>query len=108
MMRTIVCALVAFVFVTGLTRADGKPQKNQMVKGTIKSVDADKAVLIVLQKLKNETVIRELDITGKTEITVGDKTVLGPAGLLLPGVKEGASVTVKCDKDVNVLSVKVK
>ena len=104
MLRTIVGALFAFVLCAGLAPAADKAQKNQMVKGTIKSVDADKGVLIVLQKLKNETVERQLDITGKTEITVGDQTVNGPAGLSL--LKVGASVQVKCDKDVNVLSVK--
>ena len=61
------------------------------------------------QKVKNETVDRELSITATTEFEItinGEKQSLsGKEGLALLEGKEGASVTVKCDKDVNVLKV---
>jgi hypothetical protein len=50
--------------------------------------------------------------TGASEfvITIGKekKEVTGKAGLELLEGKEGAQVSVKCDKDVNVLKVTVK
>jgi len=120
MLRTIAIASVLSAFVMFVGSAptakadDPKPAKNQMVKGTIKKVDVDNAVLIVLQKVKNEDVERQLDITDKTEVSVtddkGTKTANGKDGLalLLGKTFEGASVQVKCDKDVNVLKVTVK
>jgi len=42
-----VCALFAFVLFAGLSTAADKAQKNQMVKGTIKSVDPDTKVLVL-------------------------------------------------------------
>jgi hypothetical protein len=119
MLRTIAVAgvLSAFVMFVGSASAakpdDPKPAKNQMVKGTIKKVDLDNSVLIVSQKVKDENVERQLDITDKTEVSVtddkGTKTANGKDGLalLLGKTFEGANVQVKCDKDVNVLSVKV-
>jgi hypothetical protein len=110
-MRTLVCLLAAFAFV-GLLSADDKPAKPQMVKGTIKSVDADKSVLVINQKVKNEVVDRELSITKETEFVIQDgsamKSAFGKEGLFLIEKQIGASVTVKCDKDVNVLKVTVK
>ncbi len=114
MLRTagVSCALLAFVvFVGGATAAD-KAAKNQMVKGTIKSIDVKAGVLVVSQKLKGEAVDRQLDIKDLTEfvIMIGEekKEVTGKAGLELLEGKEGAQVSVKCDKDVNVLKVTVK
>ena len=111
MMRTasLVCALVIFAgFGTAADKA-AKPAKNQMVKGTVKSVDVSKSVLIVNQKVKNETVERQLDIKSDTEFVItinGEKKeLLGKNGLELLEGKEGAMVQVKCDKDVNVLKV---
>ena len=43
-----------------------------MVKGTIKLVDPAKNLLIVSQKLKGESVDRELSITEKVEIVIKD------------------------------------
>ena len=111
MMRTAACALlVVGVFTVAGTAAD-KAAKNQMVKGTIKSVDPDASVLVVNQKVKDETVERQLDISDTTEVEVvgadGANTATGKAGLQLLVGKEGASVKVKCDKDVNVLKVTV-
>jgi hypothetical protein len=110
MLRTLVAALAVLV-VAGLSAADDKPAKNQMVKGTIKSVNVKDGVLIVNQKVKNETVERQLDIKDVTEfvITIGDekKELAGKDGLALLEGKEGAQVQVKCDKDVNVLKVTV-
>ena len=107
MMRLIVCALFAFGLFALTGTADAQAQKNQMVKGTVKSVNVKDGVLIVLQKVKNETVERQLDIKNTTEfsITIGDekKELTGKDGLEL--LKEGAQVQVKCDKDVNVLKV---
>jgi hypothetical protein len=112
MLRAFVCALVALAVFTFQATADDKPAtKNQMVKGTIKEVNTDSSVLVVNQKVKNETVVRQLDIKSDTvfELTVdGAKTeVNGKEGLALLVGKEGASVQVKCDKDVNVLKVTV-
>jgi hypothetical protein len=91
--------------------AEGVQQKPQMVKGTIKEVQLDKDVLIVNQKVKNEFVDRELSILNTTEFVVMTKGVksegVGSAGLKLLENAKGASVQVKCDKDVNVLKVTV-
>jgi hypothetical protein len=106
------CLMFTFLLllVNGATEG-AQAQKAQMVKGTIKEVQLDKDVLIVNQKVKNETVDRELSILSTTEFIVtikGEKkTGTGSAGLKLLENAKGSSVQVKCDKDVNVLSVKV-
>jgi hypothetical protein len=108
-MVRLVAALVASLFLVAAVGAADKAAKNQMVKGTIKSVDTSKKVLIVNQKVKDETVERQLDIRDDTEfeITIGGetKTATGKEGLAMLEGKEGAEVKVKCDKDVNVLKV---
>jgi hypothetical protein len=111
MVRVLACALVLLAsaaFTSGVA-AGGK--KNQMVKGTIKTVDTSKDLLIVNQKVKNELVDRELSILSTTEfvvITGSDKKEgVGKTGLGLLEGKEGSQVAVKCDKDVNVLKVTV-
>jgi hypothetical protein len=115
-MRTLAIAstLVAVVlFVGSVSAADkaAKAAKNQMVKGTIKLVDPSKALLVVSQKVKNENVDRELSITEKVEFVVKDGkeelTGTGVEALRTLVGKEGSSVQVKCDKDVNVLKVTV-
>ena len=110
--RTVVCGLVTLVLFVGTSVGADKPAKNQMVKGTIKSVDAATKVLVVNQKVGNEFVDRELNITDNTAfvITKGDEQqqAVGKDGLRLLEGQEGASITVKCDKDVNVLKVTVK
>jgi hypothetical protein len=112
MLRTVTAAfaLSAVVVFASISAADNTT-KNQMVKGTIKSVDLDGSVLVVNQQVKNETVERQLDIQGTTEfeITIGGdtKTATGKDGLALLDGKVGAKVKVKCDKDVNVLKVTV-
>jgi hypothetical protein len=114
MLRAVVsvcaCAFLALVFFVG--DGQGAPQKNQMVKGTIKSVDTSKNLLVINQKVKNQFVDRELSILDTTEfvVTVNGKqeTAIGKAGLFLLEGREKASVQVKCDKDVNVLKVTVK
>ena len=103
------CVVLALVIVAG---ADGgQAQKNQMVKGTIKTVDPSKDLLIVNQKVKNLVVDRELSILDTTEFVINDKNgkkeVTGKQGLRLLEGKEGSAVAVKCDKDVNVLKVTV-
>jgi hypothetical protein len=108
----IVCALAALVVFAGTQAEAGKTQKNQMVKGTIKLVDPSKDLLVINQKLKTEFVDRELSILDTTEFVImsknGKKEAVGNAGLRLLEGQEGASVQVKCDKDVNVLKVTVK
>src|SRR5437867_3587139 len=98
MVRAVVCGLaaLALLFSGAVLAADkgkGKAGNNQMVKGTIKSVDAEAGVLVVLQKVKNETVERQLDIKDNTEFIIATgtdtKEVLGKAGLSQPEVKEG-------------------
>jgi hypothetical protein len=109
MVRTVAALtiLLAVLFFVGGGDAVGG-QKNQMVKGTIKTVDTSKDVLIVDQKVKNESVERELSITPDTQFEVDGKVANGRAGLQLLSGKEGAAVNIKCDKDVNVLKVTVK
>lgn len=108
-MKKLLCALVAVaVFAVTGAAEDKKAQKqNQMVKGTVKSINVKDGVLIVSQKLKNSTVDRQLDIKPATEfvITIGGekKEVNGKEGLEF--LKEGVMVNIKCDKDVNVLRV---
>lgn len=110
-------AFLAIVFLAAGSsdagdQAKKKVKNNQMVKGTIKSVDASKDLLVVNQKVKKEFVDRELSILDTTEfviITGSDKKeVTGKEGLRLLTGKEGSQVQVKCDKDVNVLKVTVK
>lgn len=106
------CTAFAFLFLLSAGSEGALNQKPQMVKGTIKEVQVDKNVLIINQKVKNEFVTRELSIEPTTEFIVlkgGDKkTGTGADGLrLLEGAK-GATVAVKCDKDVKVLQVTVK
>jgi hypothetical protein len=108
MLRSIVGVVVVVLIASAVPAAD-KTAKNQMVKGTIKSVNVKDSVLVVNQKLKSETVERQLDIKDTTEfvITIGNekKELSGKEGLALLEGKEGAQVSVKCDKDVNVLKV---
>jgi len=112
MMRTVAYSLAAVVLFAVSGTAAPKAGKNQMVKGTIKSVNVKAMVLVVSQKVKNESVDRQLDIKADTEfvITVGKETkeVSGKEGLSLLEDNVGAQVSVKCDKDVNVLQVKAK
>src|SRR5205809_594952 len=80
-------ALVAVCAFVGSALA-AKPAKNQMVKGTIKSVNVKDGVLIVSQKLKaGENVDRQLDIKDVTEfsIQIGNETkeLNGKEGLAL-------------------------
>jgi len=106
MFRLLALAVVV-LFAAGTSSAADKPQ---MVKGTLKSADPTKDLLVINQKLKNENVERQLSITKTTEftITIDGKTekTLGREGLSMISGKEG-TVNVKCDKDVNVLSVTV-
>jgi len=105
-----VCGLAIIALVNTSGEA-GKAVKSQMVKGTIKTVDTGKDLLIVNQKVKAEFVDRELSILDSTKFVVmsgGDKKeAVGKDGLQLLVGKEGSSVQIKCDKDVNVLEVKV-
>src|SRR5262245_32420749 len=117
MSRTVafVLAMLALVMFTGTgTTADpvpGKAVKAQMVKGTVKSADPATGVLIVNQKVGNSVVDRELTITQNVEFVIttskGTEEALGKAGLQLLLDAAGATVQVKCDKDVNVLRVTV-
>jgi hypothetical protein len=106
----ITCSLFAFLLILNGVSDGAQKQKNQMVKGTIKSVDLDKSLLIINQKVKDEVVDRELSIEETTEFIVmikGEKKQgTGAAGFKLLENAKGASVQVKCDKDVKVLQVK--
>ncbi|MFM8274723.1 MAG: hypothetical protein ACKODX_20665 [Gemmata sp.] len=112
MIRALVFAgAVAFAALLAGSAGAAQQQKNQMVKGTVKSADAKNLVLIVNQKLKDQVVDRELSIKPDTEFSVtgadGKVTnTVGKEGLLL--LETGADVQVKCDKDVNVLKVTAK
>jgi hypothetical protein len=106
-------AILASLLAVGLaSAASAQPVKNnQMVKGTVKSIDIKSGVLVVAQDVKNEKVDRQLSITENVEWTIKSgaetKVVTGKEGLALIAGKEGAGVQVKCDKDVNVQKVTV-
>jgi hypothetical protein len=106
-----VCGLAILALVTSGSEGGGKAVKAQMVKGTIKLVDPSKDLLVINQKLKSEVVDRELSILDTTQFIIMDgadkKEITGKEGLVLLRGKEGSNVQVKCDKDVNVLQVKV-
>jgi hypothetical protein len=112
MIRTAMSALLVLVFAGATLADDAKAVKSQMVKGTIKSADPTTNVLIVNQKVGTGVVDRELSITEKVEFVIttkeGTQEVSGKDGLKLLVDAKGASVQVKCDKDVNVLKVTVK
>jgi hypothetical protein len=99
---------VTFFFVTADCSAQNqtKAKNNQMVTGTIKSIDIAKGILIINQKVGNEKVDRELSISEDVEFDVAGKLSSGVAGMEL--LKVGANVKVKCDKDVKVLKVTSK
>ena len=106
MIRTFVSMLalsVAFLFVTPDCSAQNQPKakNNQMVTGTIKSIDIGKGILVINQKVGNEKVDRELSISEDVEFDVAGKLFSGVAGMEL--LKVGANVKVKCNKDVKVL-----
>ena len=65
--------LTAAVLVLALALTANAQQKNQMVKGTVKSADPSTSVLVIKQQVKNETVDRELSITSASEfeVTIG-------------------------------------
>jgi hypothetical protein len=111
MLQKIACGLVAGVFFFAIGATDVLAAKNQMVRGTIKSVSPDTDVLIVNQKVGNGVVDRQLSITKDVEWTIvtpkGTQELTGRDGLKFLLGSEGATIQVKCDKDVNVLSVKV-
>ena len=111
MLRLIACAALTLGLGVAASAAD-KSAKPQMVKGTVKSADRAKSLLVINQVVKNEKVDRELSILPTTEFSVtinGEtKTATGKDGLDLLEGKEGAQVQVKCDKDVNVLKVTAK
>jgi hypothetical protein len=111
MIRTFVSMLalgVAVLFVTADCYAQNqtKAKNNQMVAGTIKSIDIGKGILVINQKVGNEKVDRELSISEDVEFDVAGKLSSGVSGMGL--LKVGANVKVKCDKDVKVLKVTSK
>ena len=108
---TLAGAALVVAFLLSATDASAAAQKNQMVKGTVKSADAKELVLVVNQKVKNETVDRQLSIKADTEFSITDvdgkvTNAFGKEGLAM--LLAGAEVQVKCDKDVNVLKVTAK
>ena len=115
MLRTACALLVLVAFVGFSVAADtdaGKAVKAQMVKGTIKSADFTTGVLIVNQKVGTSVVDRELSITPKVLFSIttkdGTEEVFGKDALRLLEDAKGATVQIKCDKDVNVISVTVR
>jgi len=115
MIRSALAVLTLVVFAGAALSADTQVDKaanNKMVKGTVKSVDADTGVLIVNQELKGkdgktQVVDRELSIKANTHWVIttddGKQETDGKDGLSLLkrlGGGEGSRVAVKCDKDV--------
>jgi len=101
--------VVTLCLFLSFSTVEARQTKNQMVKGTVKSIDTAKGVLVIDQKLKDQTVERQLDITNAVTwvITIGNekKEVTGKDGLFILDGKKDVTVAVKCDKDVNVLSI---
>ena len=121
MLRTLSALLALVVFAGAALAADdnvAKQANNKMVKGTVKSVDADTGVLVVNQELKKDgqtqVVDRELSIKATTRFIImggdGKQEADGKDALKLlkrlEGV-EGARVAVKCDKDVTPTTVTI-
>lgn len=108
---SVAAALAAFLLLSDDGAAGGKAKNNQMVRGTIKVVDPAKDLLVINQKLKRDVVDRELSILNTTQFIVngpaGKVEAAGTDGLRLLAGKEGATVNIQCDKDVNVLKVTV-
>jgi hypothetical protein len=111
MLQKLAFGLVAGVFFFAIGTTDVLAAKNQMVKGTIKSVNPEADVLVVNQKVGTGVVDRQLSITKEVEWTIttpnGTQELTGKDGLKFLQGSEGAAIQVKCDKDVNVLSIKV-
>jgi len=120
MLRT-ACALVASVIFAGVALSADDPAKaanNKMVKGTIKSVDADLGVLVVNQETKKDgktqVVDRELSIKPTTHFVVMTGTEKQEADGMdalkllkrLEGLA-GSKVAIKCDKDVTPTTVTI-
>ena len=122
MLRT-ACGLLAVAIFAGFAlSADNdvaKQANNKMVKGTVKSVDADTGVLIVNQELKGkdgkaQVVDRELSIKANTHWVFntadGKQETDGKDGLSLLsklGGGVGSRVAVKCDKDVTPTTITI-
>ena len=115
------CAMFTLVLFVGAGLAAddvAKAANNKMVKGTVKSVDADTGVLIVNQELKKDgktqVVDRELTIKPTTRFVIqspdGNQEADGKDALKLlkrlDGV-EGSRDAVKCDKDVTPTTVTI-
>lgn len=112
MVRCLTSTMLVLGIVFGfMANADAAAKKNQMVKGTIKSVSPETDVLVVNQKVGNGVVDRQLSITKEVQWTIttpqGVEELTGRDGLEFLVGAEGSSIQVKCDKDVNVLTVKV-
>ena len=84
---------------------------DNLVKGTVKSVDAAKDLLVVQQKVHNKSVDRKLSIAADTEITITPKgetktkTASGKSGLQLLERLEGKSVQVRLPNRVTRIDV---
>jgi hypothetical protein len=111
MLQKIACGLVLGAFFFAIGTSDALAAKNQMVKGTVKSVSPETDVLVVNQKVGNGVVDRQLSITKDVEWTIvtpkGTQEFTGRDGLKFLQGAEGSTIQVKCDKDVNVISIKV-
>jgi hypothetical protein len=109
MLQKLVFGLVAAVFFFAIGTAEAA--KNQMVKGTVKSVSPETDVLVVNQIDGTAKKDRELSIGKDVEWTIvtpkGTETLMGRDGLKFLQGAEGSSIQVKCDKDVTVLTIKV-
>ena len=94
MVRYLTCTLLAFGFVVAFTADAEAAKKNQMVKGTIKSVSPEADVLVVNQKVGTGVVDRQLSITKEVEWTIstpeGTQTLSGRDGLKFLVGEEGA------------------
>jgi hypothetical protein len=116
MLRTLLCAVLALFLCAGLAEAAKKKGKRGKrgtnYHGKIVKVDADGGTLTVAVKKKKskETEEKEFKVNDKTPVEAisadGEKTELtGKDVLKKEQFKEGAQVTVTCDKEGNVTKI---
>lgn len=118
MIRSLVCAVVALFFVSGLAlAADTKAEKKKKgagITGKVKSIDAEKGVVVLSVGKKGQEMDKEITIGDdvKFVIQIGEekKELSGKAGLKSEEFKVGANVSVKMegDKVVGVMINKKK
>jgi hypothetical protein len=111
MLRSCLCFALALSLAAAPAYAADNEKKAETANGTIKKVDADKGMLIVLVKIsKKETAEKEFKIGDTTKVIVfagkEKKELAGKAGLQNDSVKEGVAIAL-VTSDGKVTEVRV-